>query len=560
MATTNDFMATTGYIPKAWNAKRSSLITRELRNSKVDVEAEYARLIGEGYEIYDIPAEGGLTYLSGKAAGKWLACWKSFEPTYLDTPVTGNCPATGHDSTHIQLATGDGADVEQGMVVELTAGTGSGQFNIVKSKSGDLIEVYKTWGTIPDDTTDYKVGGADSIVAGDVTIHDDVVVMGIKIDVWSQITKFDLQLNVYFLGGDEDFTNKLTLYFLNLKVAGASYSYHYGIKFSNNSIDFHGTQVNFFERCNCYNNTITISRLTHLGSNCELINNIITGGPQNSYIYFDNLKLKNLYLDDVSIFFSGSFSPTEPISNVCVIESHIYNQLGSASFLLFVRDVTFSNYAIGGLILKPAYPDRQTFISDEVTEWTLDIDGVMTDGNFAKFDTMISTNLKNFRVAGNEYSRRYYQFSFLDNHEIPDKFKTMFAREQSVLVIHRDDLDEVLVNAAGGAKKIKNLQLYENNGTTPFDYRNNENFLMVIEGADAVKRVVCWYEGMVFPSAFSDFWDNTEYTILRCFQLLEPPEDVVWRNRSIGQNYKENCPVEGSMSFQDMTSIFVDKR
>ncbi len=576
MSTTNDFLEITGRFDKAWNAPRSKLITKELRNSRYDVETEYARLIGEAYQLYDIPSEGGLSYLSSKSAGKYLCVWKTVKPAYLSTPLTGTAAAGTNDTTHITLAAGASAvnDYYNGMTIEFTGGTGSGQFNIVTDYNGTtrIATVTKTWATAPvSGSTAYKIGSYDKLEAGDVTIHTDVIVTAIALDSNNKIVGHTLPVKFKTYTGDYNY--KCTFEYLefyycefqvptkklksikNCKITGVTGGsfwfddtdiencYFYDNSSITNRAETKNTTIN-----NCYYQGIGLCDLNFILKNnysFEIGNMIINkiGVQGAAYIDFQNdtgsngnIDLSNVFLKDVCIRF------TDVVSN--------------NNSTVYAKNLTLDNSAASNYVIKPGYEDRQTFLSDDVTNWAIDRPALMNDSNYSQLDVLISASLENIRVAGNEYSRRYYELSFRSNNPFDDQFKTMFAREQSLLAVWRTDLDAIFVDASGGPRKVKNLTLYENNGTTEFDYRNNDNFFLLVEDASGNQTVLCWYEGLVFPSAFSDTWDDVTYTVRRCFQVLEPPERMVWRNVLP----VEDSPVEGSGSFQDMTSIYVDKR
>lgn len=569
-----NFLATTGHYPKAWNAKKSDLISYALRNTRFDVEAEYARLIGEGYTVYDICAEGGLTYLSSKAAGKYLCLYLSLLPAYLDTPETGT--ATAGAATTITLAAGASAadDYYNGMVIQLTGGTGSGQYNIITDYNGTTkVATVKTWATNPASGTTYKIGGYDYIVADqDVTIHTDVRILGIKINVTTykietinQTIKFICE---YSTSAHREFNDKLTLSFVKVYF-GTNRSDgwntgHYYISFNNcelHLMDY--TEVldmDVFDSNIVYFEGITSNALSGLNrdtlvSNCQII---ISNSGTLGKITIQNCEVIGL-LSSTLVQFGNSPAGVFCIAENIYCENIKVRHFVESSGILYVKNCTI-DWAFGGILLRSAHLDRQWFIPRDSTPPVLNTaasGGLMDSANYQSLNVTISSSLELVSYAGNDYSFRYYELSFTDTGIVGDDFKTMFAKEQSNLVVWRDDLDEEFVNAAGGALKINNLALFENDGATLYDYRNNENFFLLAEDADGNECVFCWYQGMVYPTAFHDFWDDTEYTIKRCFQILEPPDKITWRNKI---NEYLDSPIEGSGSFKDLTWYYCDDR
>lgn len=573
----NTFLKTTGHWSKAWNAKRSNLIVRELRNMRYEVEAEYARLIALGYSIFDIPAEGGLTYLSAKTPGSYLCLWKICEPAYLDTPETGTTAAGTNNTTHITLDSGASSvdDYYVGMVVQFTGGTGSGQYNIITDYDGStkVATVTKAWTTAPvAGSTIYKIGGYDYVVAdSDVAIHDDVRILGIKIDSSTyKIEAIDRTLKFlceYSTVAHRTFDDKLSLSFVKAYFGtnGSANYAHYYISFNNcelhlmNYIEISDMAV--FDSNVVYCDAAASNALygyyrdTTI-SNCKiLINNSISIGEKVGFLG-NSVIVRNCEIIGSK---SGTLVQFGNVSGLdCVVDNIYCESIDIAHFstsvgVIYFKDCTVS-YAFSGVILRSAYPDRQNFISPDSSAYALNTAEIINDENFKNLDVIISSSLNNVRVAGNEYSRRYYEFSFHDSNIVGSEFKTMFAREQSLLVVWRDDLDDTFVNDESGALKIKNLALFEHDGETPYDYRNNENFFLLAEDSDGAECVFCWYQGIVYPSAFSDYWDDYEYTITRCFQILEAPEKMTWRNKINGI---DDSPVEGSGSWKDCTSVYV---
>lgn len=580
MSTKNDFLATTGHFSKAWNAPRGELLGFELRNSRFDVLNAIADYLSSGYSIYDIPAEGGLTYLSAKTAGKYLCVWKTCAPAYLATPVTGTAATGTNNTTHITLASGASAvdNYYVGMTIQFTGGTGSGQYNIITGYVGStrIATVTAAWPTAPvAGSTMYKIGGGDTITTADVSIHTNVIVTSCKLQVsqYSQIKSAVYNLTT------GDYASKLTFKFsklLNFTVTSTTIT---GVIFEDSelinpccqmldanltnlkiSITDNALYSKFYVKSNGAN--ITIKNIYFFCTAYRAADFTLDAQPGKT-IAVSNVLIENYGLQEAGAerAFALMGGGTITLDNVGTIQQFTYVETGTNAIGQIVYADAFRNSSdfVGnnGIVFRQIHLDRQQFVSQLVSQYWIDTAGIMTDSNFDSLDALISTSLENIRGTGYQYSRRYYQLSFQDSNIVSEDFKTMFAREQSLLVIWRDDLDETFVTEAGGARTIRNLLLCEHDGTTAYDYRNNENFFLLAEDSGGNEAVFSWYQGMIFPTAFTDFWDNTVYTIKRCFQLLEPPDKLTWRNKINGML---DSPIECSAQFQDMTSMYVDKR
>lgn len=103
---------------------------------------------------FDVFAKGAGTAGQAPEYGPLLR-GAALSETLLAADITGTAASGG--SNTITLASGDGANVEEGMVIELTGGTGSGQTRVVTDVDGDQLTVYPDWDTEPDATSEYTV-------------------------------------------------------------------------------------------------------------------------------------------------------------------------------------------------------------------------------------------------------------------------------------------------------------------------------------------------------------------------------------------------------------------
>jgi hypothetical protein len=78
----------------------------------------------------------------------------------VHTCQTGSANASGVTPALMKLQSGDGASVSVGQLVWTKGGTGSNQIRQIIAVSGygtDVVGVSRNWGTVPDNTTTYKI-------------------------------------------------------------------------------------------------------------------------------------------------------------------------------------------------------------------------------------------------------------------------------------------------------------------------------------------------------------------------------------------------------------------
>lgn len=604
---------------------------------------KYAELISDGYEIYDIPAEGGLTYLSGKSAGKYLCVWKSLEPAYLDTPETGTVgfvesgTAQAGGVNSIQLAatassvddfyngmtiiltggTGSGQtktitdytvvappkvatvdsnwstipdatttytiistaptattiplaatassvdDYYNGMVVELTGGTGSGQFNIIKDYDGTTkVATVTTWSTIPDATTTYKIGGYDNITDPETTPHTDVIIMGVKIQEYGNIEKFNLELKVYMLG---IFNEKLSVYYTDIQFIDTTGTTEIdGINISNCNIKTISHNIVFYDcdiiNCNgytmgangkfsfvfdttsgFYNNTMTgenesnnwLNLQTVNGFtiyNCVFKNYIGTGGFVQIYTSggVKSAEFSNSYIINCNLKLNDILISTQ--SNIYWLNSQIID--GNIETALFqTTNENESNFYIGVQALDY---DKINFDNMKTLEASIDRSDIV--------DTRLYSTVE---------TKTYYNITFNKNWKVDDSLKK-FSKDY-LWVVQRDDI-ELNLTPAAGAKKILNFALYDNDGVTPYEYDNDENFLLkCTDGTNIV--TFAYIDNRLQPTVFCDIWGNVTYTILNVYHIWQIVDNKnikqVFTNRPIHDNTVSNSMVTGILSLNN---------
>jgi hypothetical protein len=80
--------------------------------------------------------------------------------TNVHTCQTGSANPSGVTPTLMQLQAGDGANVAVGQLVWTKGGTGANQLRQIIAVTGygtDVVAVSRAWGTVPDNTTTYKI-------------------------------------------------------------------------------------------------------------------------------------------------------------------------------------------------------------------------------------------------------------------------------------------------------------------------------------------------------------------------------------------------------------------
>ena len=83
--------------------------------------------------------------------------------------TTGDCQAGGGNDEIILAAAETFSDDElNGLVVEITAGTGAGQKRMITDYAGgtDTATVDSNWGTNPDATSDYSIYPCPGVISG----------------------------------------------------------------------------------------------------------------------------------------------------------------------------------------------------------------------------------------------------------------------------------------------------------------------------------------------------------------------------------------------------------
>lgn len=444
--------------------KQDDIIKTELRNTKQEVDKAYSDYISDGYVIYDVVAEGGFANLAGKTPGKYICVWKGADPV-----------------------------------------------------------------------------GTYAIISACISPHIDVVILGIKINSSNAIEEIDIDVNLGFFTPSGDFSKVLLQYMYwydktyTVLTAGTDYVEKMRVKNCKIAAVFMGYALGAsvalyrnIELNNCYLNVQSVAGV--IGYYIEYTQNVSIGNcyfdiPSSSYalmvninnctLNFQNIQINNLdlYLINTggtahcnmqNVFFSNKFSSLNTVT-ASDMTKRILNTIDGYAFV-------FSGGNLENYIIKTV-ATTNGFI---VGKYEIDFTAI----NFANFldltadwshDNIDDTNY----VVGYQHLD-YYNAVFLNNYELPDELKK-FSKDY-LFVVKRDDFDADLLNATGGAFKIKNFTLYENDGTTLADFQAMENFLIkATDGTDTV--VFLYMDNVLYGTIFTDIWDDTIYTITQCFQL-----------------------------------------
>lgn len=494
----NEMLKNTIYIP-AWNVKKRNLFVEEIRPTKADIENKVAELTADGYTTYLISGQGDID-LSALANGKYLVMW-GYRP----------------DSAHV--------------------------FNISKIKT-------------------IKNGS-----------HTDVIIIGCYFtDGQVDLILSNVKIAFPNAGSAEDYNDQFGFYgFSGVSSEGAVSRTLVNVRWEKVNFDFAGSPIFYLRDCvyneclflksggrlefqiyntaknviqNCavdgqlttsevnvkhYVTPVTMSLINVMFKNCpELtIGRSLTG----------TFEFENLYIEKCVVYW---WNPATPGKNIIQYKNIYPTGTGNMAGI---------RYSFQELTMRDIIPNIQ---------FTLDYSNILNDDNFIDLPAYITPVRKTQRGLINRIRRGYYNLNFRPEEDINDDLK--FWDDDDLLVVLREEEETDLIG-----KKIKHMSLYESNGTTPLDYRNDESFLIVMQdegfGIYGYK-TAAWHKGQLVKTIFSDifmhaFNSNLNFTIKRCFQIWQSPDEVSLRNMNVGINVT-NCPVEGNILYQDITSMVID--
>lgn len=526
------------------------------------------------HTIFDLSLHT-LQELGSMTAGRYICLMQSSTRKYLDDWAVG-VPQAGASNT-ITLAADASTtnDYYKNMVIRVGNGTGAdkdpttSQYRIITAYNGTtkVATVSANWATTPTTAMIYEIGGYEYAKASYITAHTDVVLTGIKIDAYNNIESYDNELKIYAY--DDNYTNKLTISFCQLTL----YKRHlYQNYLKNLSIQY--SQIVFPNLdAPYYHHTILI--------NVDLNYCILTESTNGAHVYFqyssDNVNITNCIFENCSKIANGNWYFGMEAGSASGYKMNFYNtifrNIGTAAVpfyfdtgeinvyncyiedgffyvktaktsvitSLYVKNVTIVSYTIGNYVLNRLNKTLNDIISSANVDFQntlVDWDNLIRLG--AKF-TMDYVPSENLSGTGKKVN---YTITFKPNVVVNPSLKRF--SEKYLYLVRREDKEAVLCPSAA-PKKIKNLILYENDGVTPYDFVDDEYFL--IEAEDAVGNLVylLWYDPLC-ETYLSDYFPDTLYTIKHCFQL--------WRIASLNGVRAEfrfdtdvgaNSPLEGSL-------------
>jgi hypothetical protein len=535
-----------------------------------EIKRDYAALLGT-HTLYDIPAEGGLSYLDAKTAGSYLCVWKTAAPKYLDTPLTGTAVSGTNNTTQITLAAGASAidDFYNGMVIYFTGGAGSGQYNIITDYNGAtrVATVTKAWGTAPvAGSTAYHIGGGDKIETSDLTPHTGIIVSGLRISVYNQIESVYNKVSVGFATSNGDYSKVLLCYMefadktleksggsmvsawnayaveiTKLDIRGENQYAHQNIVLNNVHIN-----INF--------NSIPFTTVLGFTANVNWSNVIIEdrnagSGVFETHLYNCTVSIQNFLIGDTVSFGAAKLSGTPKMN---FTNTHIgggvgFNQVkGEPGYnVLFSRSMQVTGNPIENYVILPEQDGKIFNLGNYSIDHSIfDFNGFIDQT--AEFGAEYVSDVTLFGKG----TKLYYTMRFIAA-QVDDNLKRF--GDGWIFAVQREDFEDELLT---GQKYVRNFKLYNETGcTTEYDYQNDENFLILGEDAAGNKAVLCWFGNMLYPTVLSGCADNTVYRVTHCFQIWAPETRQnlvnIFKDHSTGRGITDS-PMSGEIRFNNM--------
>lgn len=244
-----------------------------------------------------------------------------------------------------------------------------------------------------------------------------------------------------------------------------------------------------------------------------------------------DLTLNNVYLDN-----AAAVTIQSNIGITCLTGFNIVNAPYNASLsgainaLSIIRNNTIY-----------WYNDKTQIVTSYLTSTT----------NFVVAYAHIAHQRKSIRGPLGTIKRNYYNIQFDAIFSISDSLK--YNDDGDLMLVWRDALETEFTTDL--IAKIKNYQFYKSDGTTLVStYRNAESFLILAQRvSDSSYTVFAWHKGMIWATIYGEVWRDSLYTIIRCFQIWEHPEEVSLLNLYT----MTDSPVEATYLMQDATSKVV---
>lgn len=151
--------------------------------------------------------------------------------------------------------------------------------------------------------------------------------------------------------------------------------------------------------------------------------------------------------------------------------------------------------------------------------------------------------------ANVENTRMFYIVEFVANAAVDRSLKKFSGKRY--WINQRDDAMTILM-PSGSEKKIINLEMFDNDGSTPYDFRSefpaDENFIIIAENGSDVQFFL-WYNEQLKPTIYSNANMTLTYTITGVFQL--------WRRRQteidlVSLHNSPDADMSGSLEFDNV--------
>lgn len=394
-----------------------------------------------------------------------------------------------------------------------------------------------------------------------VGIHDNVIITGI---LYSSGVITNYNLDTYLELGSSatngDFDDKLYLYGLNLYRENNTKPTD-SFNINNCTIKESGTNTAgapmFLSLVNINNSVfydeLYVSNTTNYSiNNCEFIANNST-----SKISFEKPgNINNVSINGYnSVKFSSSLNTD---NNIYVSDTTSFLILGNIKTVFINNTIGFFSTARTAQF-KPSSTDKQQFVFGVPSiNWDL-VD--FTD--FQEVDADYKTeyvidNTKFFNTG----TRTNYSMTFYGNNPIPDEVKK-FSQDQYFFV-QREDIETDLASSSG-VKSIYNYNFYNTTAaSSEYDYSNDENFLIKCYRASDTSQVAtfAYFNNQLYPTVFSDVWDDNVYIIENCFMIWEIESITDLKAPIRDKDSKQGItdgPLQGTIRFNNLDNELLEE-
>lgn len=484
-------MLANSYSVEVRNIPSSKIWKDNLKVNRWDIIKYYNSLIDAGYTIFDAPASG-LLDLSALANGNYVICWKTNDPTG-DFSISSSTTKSGAHNVVI-------------LPVKLGA-----QNQIIQAHINPTINLAVT----------YNFSNKLTLAYGSFSIKQYP----------GGYSPESIVFDHCYLEGYYGDVNNFQFSFCELVIDDVGEPFHYGrVLYPNYSVDSDIVNCRFIwkgQPSGSHGMMIDLNGGKVQFINCEFIDQTEAQTPSLvvNALSAQTLNFQNTFFDGVSIGMSVYVSQDNglPIyaDNPQLSGSYVNN------YFIIPAKWALNKY------LKGYYHLETDEIKDRSSQETL--------------DAIITQQRKSIRKSLGTIKRMYYNIQFREDYLVSDKLK--YFDDEDLLLVYRTDIETLMVNDPSGARKIKNLSLYENDGTTPYNYRNGENFLIL--ASDGTNDYVFgYYKDRLHFTVFTDAWENTLYTVTDVFHLLRTPTEVSIRNVWP----TADSPMSGNVLYQDLTS------